>query len=129
LGQARALLKRLRVHERDGALPTNPRFRRMVRRRRKRERHVDDTPAFDAYEAALKAIRGIKPPGGLTLEQLHEFWIWVEVHAYYERKTNLCHMSGEFNVDYFQSDIRKWIVGEYHKAQDAEFRTKHAAER
>ena len=42
----------------------------------------DSDPAF--YEAASEAVQQIRPPKGLTLEELHEFWVWVEAYAYYE---------------------------------------------
>ena len=79
--------------------------------------NLRDAPNFDMYEAAREAMQVIKPPEGLTPNELHEFWIYLEVHAYYERITNLARMCG-LATDYSNSHSRKLLVAEVELMQD-----------
>jgi hypothetical protein len=69
-------------------------------------------------DLAEEEVRLIKPPENLTLEELHEFWIWVEVIAYYQRKTCLANMAGSFEWE--PGEGRMWMVGTYFMKEDKE---------
>ena len=72
-------------------------------------------PLPEAYWAAQEAVGRIVPDW-LTLEERYEFLIWVKAHVYYEIVTSLHHLDGDFG--YEANDIKRWMVGEYWKAQD-----------
>ena len=76
-----------------------------------------EDPLPEAYWAAREAVDRIVPEG-LTLEERYEFLVWVEAHVYYEIVTSLHHLDGDFG--YQADDLKRWLVGEYRKAQDRE---------
>ncbi|WP_204080986.1 hypothetical protein [Mycobacterium riyadhense] len=88
------------------------------------EQPLDIVPNPDLYEAAQQSLQQVTPPEGLTLEELHEFWVYVEVHAYYERIKNLSHMCGQFDTGEYDSHVRRQIVAWHHLAEDAKAKVK-----
>lgn len=75
---------------------------------------IDD----EMYAAAWATFQTIEAPEALSARQLHQFWTFVETHAYYARKSVLRELAGLPAENYLHNHLRKRIVAAGHLSED-----------